>query len=295
MSSPEAAALPAPDARYAWLTTHWPLLAGFACILVPTFITLGREAWSMEAGAHGPIVLATGIWLLWRNGGLSARTTPGLAPWLVIMALLPLLAVWIGGHAYDLLLLEAGAIYAIALLLGAYLAGWRTLLSNPFPYLYLGFLVPIPGWVLAAVTAPLQQFVSWAATSVLALFDYPVAREGVVITIAQYQLLVEEACAGMNSLIGLIAISMFYIYILYRASWRHAAILLAMIVPIAIFVNIVRVTTLILLTYHAGDAVAQGFLHVTAGMVLFAGALGLMVLVDMAVRRMLGTENAGAL
>jgi exosortase len=272
-SSPDAVAAPIADEPYGWVKAHWPLLAGFACIMVPTFITLGREAWSMEAGAHGPIVLATGLWLLWRNGGLTARTEPGLPPWL---------------------LLEAGALYAIGLLLCAYVAGWRTLVSNPFPYLYLGFLVPIPGWVLAAVTAPLQQFVSWAATSLLSLFDYPVAREGVVITIAQYQLLVEEACAGMNSLIGLIAISMFYIYILYRASWRHAAILLMMIVPIAVFVNVVRVTTLILLTYHAGDAVAQGFLHVTAGMVLFAGALGLMVLVDRLVRRLLGTDSSMA-
>lgn len=291
MSSAEAATPDIAAGPYDWLTARWPLLLGFACIMVPTFITLGREAWSMEAGAHGPIVLATGLWLLWRNGGLRAHAGPGLPTWLVVAALLPLLAIWAGGHAYDLLLLEAGALYGVGLLLCAYLAGWRTLLGNPFPYLYLGFLVPIPGWVLAAVTAPLQQFVSWAATSLLGALNYPVAREGVVITIAQYQLLVEEACAGMNSLIGLIAISMFYIYILYRASWRHAAILLAMIIPIAIFVNILRVITLILLTYYAGDAVAQGFLHVTAGMVLFAGALGLMVLVDMAVRRLLGTDQ----
>src|SRR3546814_7999434 len=45
----------------------------------------------------------------------------------------------------------------------------------------------------------------------------PVYREGVTLYIAQYQLLVEDACAGMNSLIGLLSISLFYIYVLREA------------------------------------------------------------------------------
>ena len=49
-------------------------------------------------------------------------------------------------------------------------------------------------------------------------------REGVTIRVAQYQLLVEDACSGMNSLIGLTAISLFYIYLLRGSSIRYAGI-----------------------------------------------------------------------
>ena len=43
-----------------------PGVAGLA-LAVPTFIELGQQVWSVRIGAHGPIVLATGIWILWRQ------------------------------------------------------------------------------------------------------------------------------------------------------------------------------------------------------------------------------------
>ena len=53
-----------------------------------------------------------------------------------------------------------------------------------------------------------------------------------------------------------------------------------MTIPIAILGNIIRIMTLILLTYFGGDAMAQGFLHMTAGLFLFAVDLVLVFLVD---------------
>ncbi|MBK5265344.1 MAG: exosortase, partial [Alphaproteobacteria bacterium] len=40
----------------------WFALFGLAAMAVPTLVSLARMAWSTEAGAHGPIVLATGLW-----------------------------------------------------------------------------------------------------------------------------------------------------------------------------------------------------------------------------------------
>src|ERR1700759_5111010 len=101
----------------------------------------------------------------------------------------------------------------------------------------------------------------------------PVSREGVTIHVGAYQLLVEDACSGMNSLIGLTAISLFYIYLLRGASARYAGVLTLFVIPIAIVGNILRIMILVLLTYFFGDAVAQGFAHFTAGIFLFAIAL----------------------
>jgi exosortase len=97
----------------------------------------------------------------------------------------------------------------------------------------------------------------------------------------------------MNSIIGLTAISLFYIYITHRASWRYAAFLMLFIIPIAVVANIIRITILVLLTYYCGDAVAQGFLHVTAGVVLFALALGLVFLLDMGLMRLMPRFSQG--
>ena len=50
-----------------WLVPGWPLLLALATLAVPTVARLGEQVWSKESGAHGPIVLVTGLWLLWRK------------------------------------------------------------------------------------------------------------------------------------------------------------------------------------------------------------------------------------
>lgn len=268
------------------LTDHWPLLAGLLVMGIPTLITLGQQVWNTEAGAHGPIVLATGIWLLVQSREtLVAKARPDPI-WLWGGALIAALALYIFGRAFDLILIESAGLYGTFIAMAMRLVGLRAIWGSLFPFVYFAFLVPPPGWILDVITIPLREFVSMVSTDGLRLVGYPIAREGVTIQIAQYQLLVEDACSGMNSMVGLIAISMFYIYMLHRASWRRSLALLAMIIPVAIVTNIIRVIILILLTYHFGDAVAQGFLHVTAGMLVFAVALGLMVLIDMGLTRL---------
>jgi exosortase len=109
----------------------------------------------------------------------------------------------------------------------------------------------------------------------------------VTIFVAQYQLLVEDACSGLNSLVGLIAISLFYIYLLRGSSLRYSAVLTAFVIPIAVIGNIIRIIVLILLTYFFGDEVAQGFLHQVAGIFLFAVDLILVFAVDSVLSRIL--------
>ena len=264
----------------------WPLYFGLAALAIPTVLTLGSQVWSKESGAHGPIIVATGLWLVWRKRDeMLAMAEPG-NPWLIFAGLLVSLPIYVFGRAYDFVAMEVVGLYGAALTaLYAHL-GHRALLKNWFPLLYLGFIVPPPGWVMDTLTAPLKILVSKAATDLLQMFGIPIFRQGVTLIVAQYQLLVEDACSGMNSLTGLTAISLFYIYLLRNASWRYSLLLAALVIPIAIVANIVRIIILVLLTYYFGNAVAQGFLHETAGMVLFATALMLVFLLDNLISRL---------
>ena len=72
-----------------------------------------------------------------------------------------------------------------------------------------------------------------------------------------------------------------------RASWTYSLFLVALIVPIAVMVNLVRVVALILITYHFGDETAQGFLHATTGMILFGAGLLLVLGIDMLASRLM--------
>lgn len=262
------------------LGPHLPLIVAFALLAGPTFLRLGQQVWSREIGAHGPIVLATGIWLMWRKwDSMVAAAQPG-ATWMTVLGVLISLPLYVFGHAYDFISVEALGLYGFGLSVLNDRFGLKVLLANWFPLFYLGMLLPVPGWAIDQFTAPLKMLVSTMATAVVEPLGIPIVREGVTMTVGPYQLLVEDACSGLNSLIGLIAITLFYIYLLRNAGWRYSAFLVCLIIPVAIAANVLRIITLILLTYFFGDAVGQGFLHVTAGLFLFAISLSLMFAID---------------
>lgn len=275
----------------AWLLSRGPWILLALALAAPTLYRLGVQVWSRDIGAHGPIVLATGLWLVWRKlPSMSEEARPGHIA-LTTLGVLASLPIYVFGRAYDIISLEAAGMYGFALSLMHDRFGVRTLAKNWFPLFYLALLLPLPGWIIDQFTAPLKLLVSVLSFGVVEPMGIPIVREGVTMTAGPYQLLVEDACSGLNSLIGLIAITLFYIYLLRNAGWRYSLFLLCLIVPVAILANVLRIVTLILLTYHFGDAVGQGFLHVTAGLFLFAVALVLMFAIDNVASRLLRVRS----
>ncbi len=258
----------------------WPLALGFGVLAIPTIFSLGDQFWSKEIGAHGPIIAATGIWLLWRE--MPAMRRQGVAGdgLLTALLLIPSVALYVFGRAYDFLSLEAAGLYGVGLAILQSKFGVKQMSRKWFPLLYLGFSIPPPTWVIDALTGSLKKFVTFVATDTLHAVGIPVAREGVTIFVAQYQLLVEDACSGMHSIVGLIAISLLYVYLMHGSSWRYSVLFVLLSIPIAIVANILRIMTLVLLTYFCGNEVAQGFLHFAAGIFLFAVALVLLFAID---------------
>lgn len=272
-----------PVERNAWLghALRHPLMAlGLAVTVIPTVIAMAQQSWSQESGVHGPLVLATAVWLIWRNWDeIRREAQPGHLA-LAVPALVLMAALYVFGRAFNFLLIEVAALLGALFAIAYAHVGHRVMLKNWFPLFYLLFLIPLPGWVLDSITQPLKILVSDITTWLLSAVGYPITQVGVTIYIAQYQLLVEDACAGLNSLISLTAVGLFYIYLMHNASWRYSLLLLALLLPIAIAANVVRVIILVLLTYYAGNEVAQGYLHDFAGIVTFVSALLLIFGID---------------
>ena len=68
--------------------------------------------WTTEQGGHAPIILATGLWLLWRESrGVEVRPPRGLGqPWCLLV---PLLVVFGVARITGILEIEAFAMYAL--------------------------------------------------------------------------------------------------------------------------------------------------------------------------------------
>ncbi|MFT4027238.1 MAG: exosortase V [Novosphingobium sp.] len=279
---PATISSPAPSANGWWRGRLWavPLALGVLAIVVPTFRGISKVSWSTEQGAHGPIVLAIGVWLLVRQWPVLTRNAVPGNPrigW-------PLLVAALGGYFMARLVgsitIESGMMY-LALVATLYLfVGAAAMRMAWFPIAFLLFVLPPPGSVVAAATQPLRLEISQQAVNLLALFGYPVARAGLIIYVDQYVLEVKAACGGLNSIISLTAIGLFYAYVRHNANVRYVAVLFVAITAMAVLANFVRVIILILTTYYLGDRAAQGFLHQFAGLTMFTVAIGGVMLFD---------------
>lgn len=258
----------------------WVLIAGILAIAIPTMVSVARDSWSTEQGGHGPIVFATGLWLLARQWpSIETIRKPGSIA-IVILALAVLVPLYILCRITSIVEIEGYVMYATVLTVLYAWIGGAAMRMLWFPLFYLAFMLPPPDTMVALVTQPLKIAISQWAIALLYAIGYPIGGAGVTIQIGQYQLLVAAACSGLNSLISLFALSLFYVYMRHRLHWQYALLLVVAIVPIAIFANFVRVLILILLTHYQGEAMAQGFLHNFAGLVMFMIAMLSIFLVD---------------
>jgi exosortase len=272
--------------RGAGLLNAWFLWAAAATIVIPTFYRLGVDLWSTEDGAHGPLVLASGAWAFYRaRDRIAAVATRGNAV-LAGILLGGSLLVFIFGNITGWLGLKCLGMYGAALAIYYYHLGFGAVRKMWFPLIYLLFMFPFPELITIPLTQALKLSLSAAAVDLLSALGYRIGAGGVDIYIDQYDLLLETACSGMNSLIGLSAICLLYCYLHYEGRWRQSLPLLLAIAPIAIFSNFIRLLVLILVTHYFGDRVAQKFVHDVAAILLFVVALSLLLLADIAFSRL---------
>lgn len=256
------------------------VLAGFALLYAPTYMHLAATVWATDEQGHGPIILAVSFWLLYMrrhelvNAPLNAMPAVGWPIFLFAVALFAF------GRSQDIIMFQTGSQILVMASLLLIFRGTAALRVAFFPLFFLIFMVPLPEALVAAVTAPLKSAVSSVASSLLYSLGYPVGRSGVVMTVGPYQLLVADACAGLNSMFTLEALGLLYMNLMNYTSVARNAALAILLVPIAFFANIVRVMILVLVTYHFGDEAGQGFVHGFAGMVLFIVALAFMLFTD---------------
>lgn len=259
----------------------WPILLGLVAMYVPTYYGLFNGLWGTEEQAQGPIVFVLSLWLLYRiwprmmekSAGKPASTMG----WVVFSIALILYVI---GHALEVYIFEVGSfIWMIAAIL-LIKRGNNALAAAWFPLFFMLFMIPLPGTLVILITMPMKIAVSYVTELILYWAGYPIARSGVILQIGQYQLLVATACAGLQTLLTLEALGLFYLNVVHHTSVFRNVTLAILIIPISLISNVIRVMSLTLITYYYGDEAGQGFLHGFAGMVLFLSALILIVSID---------------
>lgn len=257
---------------------------GLLALYLPTYYDLASTTWTDPREAHGPFIIAIAIAAgvaRWR-GFMAAR---GSAPIAGGLSLTFGLLLYVLGRSQEFLVLETGSQLPVIAGVILLLKGWQGLRIYWFAVAFLFFSVVWPGWLIDRLTVPLKEGATDLTVSALGALGYPIESTGVIIQIGRYQLLVADACSGLNTMISLLSVGALFLYMIRRTSFLwNAAIILAM--PfIAFFANVLRVMALTLITYHFGDEAGQSFLHDFTGIFLFGIAIGCVFLLDFAIEK----------
>jgi len=262
------------------------LLLLLSVVYAYVFLQLVNSDWSEAESGHGPLVLVLALWLLYREWD-EKDVVPELTLWRItaIFAIYLLAAVlYVVGLVGEITQLSYGSIVPFLVASILMFQSRSTRIGLVLPVLFICFSIPLPYFIVAATTLPMKQVVAQATEQFLWAAGYPIARSGVILYLGSYQLQVADACAGLRTLFTLEALGLLYLILVKSTSLARNVILAVLVFPIAMVANTIRVILLCLITYYLGDAAGQGYLHGFAGMVLFVGALLLMLAADAALR-----------
>lgn len=241
--------------------------------------------WSRDPNySHGFLVPLVSVYYLW-DRRVKLRQTPatGAHPlgYLLVLGSLGLYILGrMGDEMFTVRLSLLGSLLGITLLL----EGRERFRKLCFPILYLLFMIPLPYFLYNEIAVPLKLFAAKVSTTALHAMNYTLLREGNVLHLPGLTLEVADACSGMRSLVSVLALAGAIGWFFHKKG-KFRVMLLALGVPIAIGVNVVRIIVTGILAHHFGPETAQGFFHEFAGLVIFGVALALLFMTSFVLGR----------
>lgn len=252
------------------------LIASFLLLFSHTFIGLVKD-WSINPNySHGCLIPLITAFMIWqkREGISLASVKPnnwGLP--IIIFGMALHVVANLGAEFFTMRV----AVVVTLLGLSVFLIGKEITQKIATPIAYLLFMIPIPAVLWNKIAFPLQIFASNMAAMTIRSLGISVLREGNILYLTNATLEVVDACSGIRSLLSLLALSAAFAYLSNHPRMKKW-ILFFSAVPIAVLVNIIRLSITASLASYFGEKVAEGFLHEFSGILVYL--LGLILLVS---------------
>jgi len=218
----------------------------------------------------GFFALLLGGWLVWQRRKALQHLplhTDSQGLWLLLLGAL---LAWLG---YRLIMRFLLALSLACLVAGSvwWLCGRRWAAHLWFPFLLLAGVAPLPLDLVGAIAFRLQNIVARLATFLIGVLGVPVERDGVTLWIGGHAVQVNEACSGWHTFSAAVWLFLVLLYWQRPDRWWRWVTVLLLLLPLAMFANTLRVTTVAL-----GIAFNQGWVavspwHELIGMVYFLG------------------------
>jgi exosortase len=151
-----------------------------------------------------------------------------------------------------------------------------------FPIAFLIFMFPLPEVAIVNISFRMKIFAAEIAEKLLNQMGILAKRNGSIIMMRHAQVVVDDVCSGLRSLISLTALGSIFAFWLNGPAWKRVVLFLTTI-PIAIITNVCRVVFLATVSEIWGPESAVGFIHDASGFLIFALAFVLLLGVSKAI------------
>ena len=252
---------------------------GVSIMAAPVIVDLARNEWITDQGSQGPIMLVLGLWLAAREWPRARDAAEGGRP-VFLPGLAVALAAYLGARVTGQLWLAWISVVAAAAIAVHLRGGMGAVRKLAFALLFLALLVPPPGLLTGPLIDRLNPLLAQTAIGWFRAMGVEAASSGTMLYLGPYEMQITDACAGMGSLLSLVAIGLLYLHLRYPERPGYALALIPLLIVAAVTANLCRIALLMLVTLTLGDGAAQGWFHPMAGLILFALALGLLIAGD---------------
>jgi exosortase len=133
------------------------------------------------------------------------------------------------------------------------------------------FAVPLPYRLETALSYPLQTIATKVSCWLLQSLAQPAIAEGHTVLVHDVRLEVVQACSGLRMFVGVIALACAFLILFARPWWYRVAVLTSAL-PIAIFVNSLRIVSAALFYQWFTGPTARQWIHDITGWVMIPWA-----------------------
>jgi exosortase len=153
--------------------------------------------------------------------------------------------------------------------------GWNILVWCGPPVAFLIFMFPLPSFLDSSLLVQLQKLATSASTYCLQTLGIAAVNESNRIALGEVNMEIIEACSGLRMLtiFGALAVA---ITMVTDRPWWEKLIIAGSAVPIALAVNIIRITITGIMYLNVGSERAEEIFHALYGWFMMPMAFGLL-------------------
>lgn len=242
------------------------LVMSFAILYSHTILEMAINWMSDDNFSHGFLIPVISGFMIWKQRNKLVNTKMNPASWGILIVFIAMAMHIVGGISAEVFTMRTSMIVCICGTI-IFLFGVQFFTDVMIPIMYLIFMIPIPKIIWNQISFPLQMMAAKSTSSIIQILGIVNLREGNIIHLSNTSLQVVDACSGLRSLTSMLALTAAFSY-LSDLKRINKWLLFVSAIPVAIFLNIARLTITAIFSQIFEPEATKRLLHDISGFVI---------------------------